>query len=66
MPRAEEIKITVLSRTIKTDKMPDIPSFVEAMKEMGAKVTHQKDGKIVIDLSHLGDKDSAQRSHERC
>lgn len=56
MPRAEmeDIKITVLSRTIKTDKMPDIPGFVEAMKEMGAKVT-TKEGKIVIDL-RLGDK----------
>jgi len=55
VPRAEDIKITVLSRTIKTDKIPDIAGFVEAMKEMGAKVTTRKDGEIVIDL-RLGDK----------
>lgn len=54
MPRAEDIKITVLSRTIKTDRMPDIAGFAEAMKEMGAKVTTRKDGTIVIDLGHLG------------
>ena len=50
-------KITVLSRTIKTNKMPDIAGFVEAMKEMGAKVT-TKEGKILIDL-RLEGKDHA-------
>ncbi len=46
-------KITVLSKTIKTDKLPDIPGFVQAMKDMGARVS-TKNGKIVIDLRHLG------------
>lgn len=52
-------KITVLSKTIKTDKMPDISGFVEAMRDMGAQVS-TKEGRIVIDLRHLGgDKDHA-------
>jgi len=49
----KETTITVLSKTIKTNKMPDIDGFVEEMKKMGAKVS-TKEGKIVIDLRHLG------------
>lgn len=45
------IKITVLSKTIKTNKMPDIGGFIQAMKDMGAKVSTREDGTIVIDLS---------------
>lgn len=41
--------ITVLSKTIKTTKMPDIPGFIQAMKDMGGKVS-VKDGTIVVDL----------------
>ena len=43
--------ITVLSKTIKTNKMPDISGFIQAMKDMGAKVS-AKDRTIVIDLRH--------------
>lgn len=50
-----EIKITVLSRTIKTDKMPDIAGFIQDMKDMGAKVS-KREGTIVIDLRYLGGK----------
>jgi hypothetical protein len=46
--------ITVLSRTIKTNKMPDIGGFIQAMKDMGGKVSTREDGRIVIDLHHLG------------
>ncbi|GAI74473.1 unnamed protein product [marine sediment metagenome] len=48
-------KITVLSKTIKTNKMPNIAGFIQAMKDMGVKVS-TKDGEIVIDLCHLGGK----------
>lgn len=41
--------ITVLSRTIKTNKMPDIGGFIQAMKDMGGKVS-MKGRTIVIDL----------------
>jgi len=41
--------ITVLSRTIKTNKMPDIGGFIQAMKDMGGKVS-MKEGTTVIDL----------------
>ncbi len=41
--------ITVLSKTVKTARMPDIPGFIQAMKGMGAKVS-MKDKTIVIDL----------------
>ena len=47
--------ITVLSKTIKTTKMPDVPGFIQAMKDMGAKAS-MKEGTIVIDLRHLGGK----------
>lgn len=46
-------KITVLSKTIKTDKLPDVDGFIQDMKDMGAKVS-TKEGTIVIDLRHLG------------
>ena len=46
-------KITVLSKTIKTDKLPDVRGFIQAIKDMGAKVSMKK-GAIVIDLRHLG------------
>ncbi|GAI63952.1 unnamed protein product [marine sediment metagenome] len=49
-------KITVLSKTIETDKVPDVHGFIQDMKDMGAKVT-TKEGKIIIDLRHLGSKD---------
>lgn len=42
-------KITVLSKTIKTDKLPDIPGFIQAMKDLGARVS-TKEGKIVINF----------------
>ena len=47
----EDKVIPVLSKTIKTDKVPDIRGFIQAMKDMGAKVT-TKDRTIVIDLRH--------------
>ena len=47
--------IKVLSRTIKTNKMPDISGFIKAMKDMGGKVS-TKEGNVVIDLRHLGGK----------
>jgi len=47
--------IAVLSRTIKTDKMPDVAGFIQAMKAMGGKVSTREDGTIVIDL-HQGGK----------
>ena len=47
--------IPVLSKTIKTNKMPDVGSFIQAMKDMGAKVS-MKDGTTVIDLRHPGGK----------
>ncbi|MBA7585260.1 hypothetical protein ES708_27231 [subsurface metagenome] len=46
--------MTVLSRTIKTNKMPDIGGFIQAMKDIGGKVSTREDGRIVIDLHHLG------------
>jgi len=46
--------ITVLSRTIKTNKMPDIGGFIQAMKDMGGKVS-MKEGTIVIDLRAGGE-----------
>jgi len=49
-------KITVLSMTVKMNKMPDIGGFIQAMKDMGGKVS-TKDGTIVIDLRHLRDHD---------
>ncbi len=42
--------ILVMSRTIKTDKMPDVSGFIQAMKDMGGKVSTKKDGTILIDL----------------
>ena len=42
-------KIRVLSKTIKTNKMPDIPGFIQAMKDMGAKVS-MKGKTILVDL----------------
>ncbi len=47
----KEITITVLSKTIKTNRVPDVSGFIKAMKDMGAKVT-TKDKTIVIDLCH--------------
>ncbi len=47
--------IPVLSKTIKTNKMPDVGGFIQAMKDMGAKVT-TKEGTIVIDLRHPREK----------
>jgi len=47
--------ITVLSKTIKATKMPDVPGFIQAMKNMGGKVS-MEGGTIVIDLRHLGGK----------
>lgn len=44
-----ETVIPILSKTIKTTKMPDISGFIQAMKDMGAKVS-VKDGTIVVDL----------------
>ncbi|MBA7641342.1 hypothetical protein ES703_49019 [subsurface metagenome] len=44
-----ETMIPILSKTIKTTKMPDINGFIQAMKDMGAKVS-TKEGTIVIDL----------------
>jgi hypothetical protein len=35
--------------------MPDIGGFIQAMKDMGGKVSTSKDGTIVIDL-HQGGK----------
>ena len=46
-------KITVLSKTIKTNKVPDVYGFIQAMKDIGAKVS-TKEGTIIIDLRHLG------------
>jgi len=46
----KDTTITVLSRTIKTDKLPDVAGFIQAMKDMGAKVSTREDGRIVIDL----------------
>lgn len=46
-------KITVLSTTIKTNKVPDVHGFIQALKDMGAKVS-TKEGTIVIDFRHLG------------
>jgi len=43
--------IPVLSKTIKTNRMPDVGGFVKAIKDMGAKVS-TKEGTIVIDLRH--------------
>ena len=51
----KDTKITVLSKTIKTNKMPDISGFIQAMKDMGAKVS-TKDRTIVIDLRHPREK----------
>jgi len=48
--------IPVLSKTIKTNKVPDIRGFIQAMKDMGAKVT-TKDRTIVIDLRHPREKE---------
>ncbi|MBA7578754.1 hypothetical protein ES708_20619 [subsurface metagenome] len=48
------ITITVLSRTIKTNKMPDIGGFIQAMKDMGAKVSTREGGTIIIDLQQGG------------
>ncbi|GAI25548.1 unnamed protein product, partial [marine sediment metagenome] len=45
--------IPILSKTIKTDKMPDVGGFIQAMKDMGAKLS-MKDGTIVVDLRQLG------------
>ena len=47
----EDKVIPVLSKTIKTNKMPDVGGFIQAMKDMGAKVS-TKDRTIVIDLRH--------------
>ncbi len=47
-----EAVIPILSQTIKTNKMPDISGFIQAMKAMGAKVS-TKEGTLVIDLRHL-------------
>jgi hypothetical protein len=45
----KDTTITVLSRTIKTDKLPDVAGFIQAMKDMGGKVS-MKEGTTVIDL----------------
>ena len=42
--------IPILSKTIKTNKMPDVGGFIQAMRGMGAKVS-MKDQTIVIDLA---------------
>ncbi|GAI76452.1 unnamed protein product [marine sediment metagenome] len=42
--------IPILSKTIKTNKMPDISGFIQDMRGMGAKVS-MKDRTIVIDLA---------------
>ena len=42
--------IPVLSRTIKTTKMPDISGFIQSMKDLGATVS-MKEGTIIIDLA---------------
>ncbi|MBA7565686.1 hypothetical protein ES708_07371 [subsurface metagenome] len=47
--------ITVLSRTIKTDKLPDVAGFIQAMKDIGGKVSTREDGRIVIDLHRGGE-----------
>ena len=52
----KDIKITVLSKTIKTNRVPDVGGFIRAMKDMGAKVT-TKDRTIVIDLRHPREKE---------
>ncbi len=52
---SKERVITVLSKTVKTSKMPDVPGFIQAMKDMGGKVS-MKGKTIVIDLRHLGGK----------
>ncbi len=52
----KEITITVLSKTIKTNRVPDVGGFIRAMKDMGAKVT-TKDRTIVIDLRHPREKE---------
>lgn len=52
MRAVPEKVIPVLSRIIKTNKMPDISGFIRAMKGLGAKVS-VKDRTIVIDLRHL-------------
>ena len=41
--------IPILSKTIKANKMPDISGFIQAMKDMGAKVS-MKGKTILIDL----------------
>ncbi|GAI63942.1 unnamed protein product [marine sediment metagenome] len=57
-------KITVLSKTIKTDKMPDVHGFTQSMKDMGAKVS-TKEGTIVIDLRHLGGSKDVSQAQNR-
>ncbi|GAJ14560.1 unnamed protein product [marine sediment metagenome] len=47
--------IPVLSKTIKTNRVPDVSGFIKAMKDMGAKVT-TKDRTIVIDFRHPGER----------
>ena len=42
--------ITILSKTIKITKMPDIAGFSKEMREMGADVSIKDDGTIVIKL----------------
>ena len=41
------IALTILTRTVKTDKLPDISGFLRAMEELGGKVTTEKD-KVVV------------------
>ncbi len=55
----EEKVIPVLSKTIKTNRVPDVGGFIKAMKDMGAKVS-MKDETIVIDLCHSRRKEVKQ------
>jgi len=54
MKVSKERTITVLSKTVITSRMPDVPGFIQAMKDMGARVS-VKDKTIIVDL-RLGGK----------
>ncbi len=57
-------KITILSKTIKTNRMPDIPGLIQAMKDMGAKVSTKK-GTIVIDFRQSAEGKNQQHAEEK-
>ncbi len=54
MEKQKDIVIPILSKTIKTNHLPDIAGFIKEMRKLGVEV--KVSGNVVVDKEVRGDK----------